>query len=96
MLLQAQEPWELKAIKFILDEQYSCDIEDAILKAEDVIIHENTTLEAYAYDLMQELYNADLLPSILANNIDYEGIANDLELDGTYQKIGDDVYEYIG
>lgn len=96
MILESQEPGMLKAIKFILDEQFSYDIEDAILKAEDVIIHYNQTLEEFSYDLMQELYNADALPSIIANNIDYEGISNDLELDGTYFIVGDDVIEYIG
>jgi len=49
-----------------------------------------------AYDLMQECYQADKLPSIIANNIDYDGIAKDLELDGNYYQYGSDIIEYIG
>ena len=87
---------ELKAIAFLLGEQISLNLEDAYYKADDVIIYENQTMEDIAYDLMQELYNADTLPSIIANHIDYDSIARDLELEGNYRIIGNDVYEYHG
>lgn len=85
---------ELKAIRFLLSEQITSNLEDAYYKADDVTIYENQTMEDVAYDLMQELYNADALPSIIANHIDYDGIARDLELDGNYRIIGCDIYEY--
>lgn len=95
-LLELLTPLQLKAVKFILDEQITNDIEDAILKAVDVIIHSNQTLEDVAYDLMQECYEIDKLPSIISNNIDYEGISRDLEQYGTYFEVDNDIFEYIG
>jgi hypothetical protein len=92
--LQYKPDHELKAIAFLLQEQLATDVEDAISKADDVHLYENQTMEDIAYDLMQECYQADLLPSIIANNINYEGIAKELEYDGTYYEVGSDVYQY--
>jgi len=85
-----------KAIAFLLSEGIASDLDDAIQKADDVVIHENQNMEDVAYNLMQECYQADLLPSIIANNIDYEGIGRDLEHEGRYHYDGIDVYEYVG
>lgn len=88
---------ELKAIEFLLQHQLALDIEDAISKVDDVRVYENQSMEDVAFDLIQELYDADVqLPSIIANNIDYEGIARELEYDNTYYEVGNDVFEYIG
>jgi antirestriction protein len=87
---------KLKAVKFLLDEGITLDIEDAISRAEDVIVHHNYTMEDVAYDLLHECYNLKDIPPLIANNIDYDGIARDLEYDGTYWEIGGDVYEYTG
>ena len=95
-LLQEVDEYKLKVIKFILDEQFTNEIKDAILKADDVIVHSNQSLEDVAYDLMQECYDIDKLPAIISNNIDYEGIAKDLESDGTYFEVDGDIFEYIG
>ena len=94
--LQYKPDHELKAIAFLLQEQLATDTADAIAKADDVYIYENQNMEDVAYDLMQECYNADALPSIIANNIDYESIARDLEYEGTYFDDGLDVYQYLG
>jgi len=85
-----------KAVAFLLGEQFTYDMEDAIQRSDDVIIHDNQTLEDVAYELMQECYEVDKLPPIIANNIDYQGIAKDLEYDGTYWEIDGDVFEYVG
>ena len=95
-LLEDKSDYELKAIAFLLSQNIVTDVEDAIAKADDVIIYENQNMEDVAYDLMQECYQADLLPSIIANNIDYEGIAKELEYDGTYYEVDSDVYQYLG
>ena len=95
-LLEYKSDYELKAISFLVTEGLAIDIETAIDKADDVRIYENHSMEDVAYDLMQECYRADELPSIIANNIDYEGIARELEYDGTYYEVGRDVFEYIG
>ena len=84
-----------KAIAFLLSEGLGNDLDDAIDKADDVTIHENQNMGDVAYELMQECYNADTLPSIIANHIDYEGIARDLEMDGNYFEIGSDIFEYV-
>ena len=96
-LIEDADTQTLKAISFLLSEGIVKDFEDAISKADDVIIHTLTNMESIAYDLIQELYGADHnLPPIIANHIDYESIARDLELDGKYSVVGDDVYEYVG
>lgn len=93
-LLEDKSDHELKAISFLVTEGLATDIANAIEKADDVIIHENQDMGDVAYELMQDCYNADTLPSIIANHIDYDGIARDLEMDGNYFEIGSDVYEY--
>jgi len=53
-------------------------------------------MEDVAYSLLEECYGVDKLEPIVSNNIDYEGVARDLEYDGAYWEIGSDVFEYIG
>ena len=95
-LLSQLDKDRLKAVKFLLDEGITSDIEDAISRAEDVIIHHNYDMEDVAYDLIDTCYNLKDIPDLIANNIDYDGIAHDLEQDGTYWELDGDVYEYIG
>jgi antirestriction protein len=87
---------ELKAIRFLMDNNLVNDFEEAIERYEDVIIHENVTMEDIAYDFINECYGVDSLPSIIANNIDYESIGRELEMDGRYFENGGDIYEYLG
>lgn len=94
--LEFKSDHELKAISFLLCEGLAMDIDDAISKADDVIVHENQNMEDLAYDLLQDCYSVDSLPSIIANNICYESVAKELEMDGTYFEVGNDVIEYIG
>lgn len=94
--IQELAPDKHKVIAFLLHENLAADLEDAISKVDEVIVHENQTMEDIAYEVMQELYGADLLPSIIANHIDYEGIGRDLEMDGNYFEVGSDIYEYVG
>lgn len=95
-LLGKRDKDKLKAVKFLLDEGITLDIEDAISRAEDVTIHHNYCMEDVAYDLLHKCYNLKDIPDLIANNIDYDGIARDLEHDGTYWELNGDVYEYIG
>lgn len=87
---------QLKIIKFLLDNGLANDHNDAIFKCEDVIVYSNTNLKDYVYELIEELYDVNKLPSIIANNIDYVGIATDLSYEGRYYEIDNDLYEYIG
>ena len=86
----------LKAMKFLLDEGITVDIEDALSRAEDVVIYHNSTMEDVAYELIDSGYNLSAIPPLIANNIDYDGIARDLEYEGIYWEREGDVYEYIG
>ena len=95
-LLSGLDCDKLKSVAFLLNEGITIDIEDAIQRSEDVTIHNNQDMEDVAYELLEECYGVPSLPSIVANNIDYERVARDLEYDGTYWEIGDDVFEYIG
>jgi len=85
-----------KAVAFLLMENLTYDLDDAIARSEDVIIYENQSLEDMAYNLLQECYDLDKLPPIIANNIDYEGVARELDYEGTYWQIDGDVFEYCG
>lgn len=85
-----------KAVAFLLNQQITYDVDDAIGKADDVIIHENQTLEDVAYELLQEYYEVDKLPPLIANHIDYKGVAKELDYDGTYFEVDGVVFEYCG
>jgi antirestriction protein len=90
------DSYKHKPIAFLLSEGLASDLDDAISKADDVIVHENKTMEDVAYYLIQDCYNIHELSPIIANHIDYDGIARDLEYDGTYFEVGNDVFEYVG
>ncbi len=96
-LIEEQGDNRLKELAFLLTNGYANDVEDALEKLDNVILHENQSMRDIAYDLMDELYGVDYkLPAIIANNIDYDGIAYDLEIGGNYTVIDNDVFEYIG
>lgn len=88
--------YELRAVKFLLYNYLVKDFNEALEKYEDVIIHEDATMEDLAYDFVNEFYSLDSLPSIIANNIDYEAIGREMEMDGRYYKEDGDIYEYFG
>ena len=94
--LTSYSNYQLKAIRFLLLEQIVKTIDDALDKADDVIIYENQTLSDIAFDIVNESYELDKLPTLITAHIDYEGIARDLELDGNFTIIDNDVYEYHG
>ncbi len=87
----------VKAIKFLMDNNLVKDIFEAIDSYEDSVrIYENQSMEDIAYDLIEECYSFENIPDIISNNIDYEKIGRDLEIEGSYYKIGLDIYEYVG
>jgi antirestriction protein len=71
-------------------------LNEAIEEAENVIIHENATMEDVAYEFVNECYDLDSLPSIISNNIDYKSIARDMEIEGRYFEVDEDIYESLG
>ena len=87
---------EKNGVKFLLENHLVNNFEEALEKYEDVIIHEDMTMEDIAYNFVNECYSLENLAPIIANNIDYEKIGRELEIDGSYFQIGSDIYEYIG
>ena len=59
-------------------------------------MYENQTMKEVTYDYIKECYGSsiDSLNSIIANNINYEGIAHDLQEGGDYYTVGSDIFEY--
>jgi hypothetical protein len=86
--------YELKAVKFLLNNYLVKDFNEALERYEDVIIHEDATMEDLAYEFVNECYNLDALPSIITNNIDYKAIGREMEMDGRYYEEDGDIYEY--
>jgi hypothetical protein len=87
----------VKSIKFLVENNLVKDIFEAIENYEDSVrIYEDSTMEDIAENYIEECYNLDDMPSIIANNIDYESIARDMEIEGSFYRINGDIYEYIG
>lgn len=95
-LLDGLDKDTLKAIAFLLQQNIVTTLDDALNGVDDVIVHSGQTLTDVAYELIQECYEVDKLPSIISNNIDYKAIANELRHDGRYFEQQFDVIEYIG
>ena len=94
--LQGLSIQELKAVRFILDEGITSDVNDAIKELDDVIVYEDTTMVDLAYSILEDCYEVYKLPSIIANHIDYNEVARTLEYESRYTKVNDDIFEYIG
>lgn len=94
--LESLEAYQYKGIAFLLCQGLAKDVYQAIEMIDEVIIHENQSMVDIAYNLIEECYSLEKVPSLIANHIDYEGIARDLELEGSYYLVENDVYEYVG
>lgn len=92
--VESLSDYEVKAVKFLLKNYLVQDFDEAIEKYDDVIIHEDTTMEDLAYEFVNECYNLNSLPLIISNNIDYIAIGREMELDGRYFEEDGDIYEY--
>lgn len=94
-LLNDLESYQLKSVSYLLGNGISNDIEDAINKLDDVVIHENQTMKDVAYNFIQEYYDIDSLPFILSSHIDYDALAHDMQIECNYTVQGSDVFEYL-
>jgi hypothetical protein len=87
---------EVRMVSFLLRNGLVSNFEEALEKYEDVIIHENSTMQDVAYDFIDGFYNLKDLPPIIANAIDYEKIGRELSYNGRYFEEDGDIYEYFG
>ena len=86
----------IKKIHFLIEEGFANNLDEALEKCKNIYIYENQTMEQIAYNHIQECYGnvIDNLYHLVANNIDYSGIARDLEEYGNFYKVGSDIFEY--
>ena len=49
-----------------------------------------------AEEYVEENFDLDNLNPLIAHNIDYDGIANDFEMEGCYSKVDSDIFYYFG
>ena len=87
---------ELKVIRFLLEEGFTDTLKEAVSKINDVIVYQNQTMEDVAVDYLESCYDLNSLPSIITNNLNYNGIACQLECSGSYFEVDNDIYEYVG
>ena len=95
-LLEDIEESEHKLIKFLLDENIVSSLEEGIEKRDEVIVYENYSMRDIAEEYIEENFDLDSLSSLISNNIDYDGIAADFEMEGCYSKVGSDIFYYFG
>lgn len=89
-----EEIEELDIVKFLLENHFCNDIEDAIDKIDNVVVYECQTMEQIAENFIEECYDLSNIPDIIASNIDYKSIARDLEIEGNFFEMGLNIYEY--
>ena len=91
-------PYQLESISFLIKEGICKidDIDDCINHSYDVVIHRNKTMIDIAKERIKEMVGLSEIPSIITNNIDYDGVADEIRVDG-YFVDGDNntIYEYI-
>ncbi|MCB4766581.1 MAG: antirestriction protein ArdA [Sulfurovum sp.] len=94
LLLEELKEYELKIVKFLLDNGICSTIEDALEETDNVIVYEDMSMAEVAEIIIEESYDLDALPSIISSHINYESIARDLEYEGFYHSIDLDVFYY--
>jgi hypothetical protein len=95
-LLEDIEESEHKLIKFLLDENIVSSLEEAIETKDEVVVYENYTMRDIVEEYIEENFDLDSLSPLIANNLDYDGMAFDFEMDGCYFKVDSDIFYYVG
>ncbi len=85
---------QLKVVGFLLNEGLVKDLNEAIEKVDEVIVYEDCTMLDIAEQYIDEHCDLNGLSSLIVNNIDYQGIAREFEMDGSYFEVDGDIYMY--
>ena len=95
-ILENLEDNDIKKINFLFEWGLVDNIGTALERYQEIHMYENQTMKEVAYEYIQECYSQELdnLNDIIANNIDYSGIARYLEDGGSYYEVGSDIFEY--
>ena len=90
--------YQLESISFLIKEGIckSDDLDECINQSYDVVIHRNKSMRDIGIERIKEMVGLNEIPSIITNNIDYDGVADEIRVDG-YFVDGDNntIYEYI-
>ena len=96
LIEESVEPFQYKILKFLMDNGFSSSLEEAIEKVDDVFVYDHYTMRDIAEEFVDEFINLDGINDLIKNNLDYDGIARDLEMDGVYFEVDGDIYQYYG
>lgn len=94
-LLDEFEDIELKKIKVLIENGLVDNIEEAIENLENVIVYENTTMTDIAEKYVEEIVDLAALPPLISSHIDYKAIGRDIEIEGSFFRDSNDIFEYI-
>ena len=70
--------------------------DEALEKMDDVVIHRESNMRSVAVEYISEHFSLLDLPLMVRNNIDFEGVASDLDNQGNYFEVKGNVFEYRG
>ena len=87
----------IAAVKLIIENDIYSDIDDAIGHAEDMIYTGCSSMEEVAKNYIDEAGALQCLPEELRYYFDYEALARDMEINGSfYEDENGNIWEYIG
>lgn len=87
--LEALTDYDQKKIDYLMDYN-GCPFEEALEQLEEVELYEDMTLLDLAYELVEEGCFGNIPDNALAQYIDYEAIARDLQYD--YTVVNNDIF----
>lgn len=90
--------YQLESISFLISERIckSDDIEDCINQSYDVVIHRNKSMKDIGKERIKEMIGYGEIPSIITNNIDFDGVGEEIRIGGYFVEDDNTIYEYIG
>jgi hypothetical protein len=91
--LENLEENDIKKINFLFEWGLVDNLEEALERYDEIYMYENQTMREVAYNYIQECYGSSInnFHSLITNNINYEGVAHDLQQGGDYYKVGSDI-----
>lgn len=90
--------YQLESISFLIKENIckSDNIDDCINHSYDVVIHRNKSMRDIGIERILEIVGLNEIPSIITNNIDFDGVGEEIRVGGYFVENGNTIYEYIG
>lgn len=91
-------PYQLESIYFLIKEGICVcdDLDECINQSYDVVIHRNKSMRDIGIERIKEIVGLNEIPSIITNNIDYDGVGEEIRVGGYFVEDGNTIYEYIG